>query len=85
MPASSLAGVSLPPPWADAARAGGLSLQLLTRSHAVSGPRQTPSRQRRDPAADLILVGSKGMQGARRVLGSVPNSVTHGADCSVLV
>ncbi len=35
--------------------------------------------------ADLIVVGSKGMQGARRVLGSVPNSVAHQADCAVLI
>ena len=35
--------------------------------------------------ADLIVVGSKGMRGARRVLGSVPNSVAHGADCAVLI
>jgi nucleotide-binding universal stress UspA family protein len=33
--------------------------------------------------ADLIVVGSKGMN--RRVLGSVPNTVTHKARCSVLV
>jgi len=33
--------------------------------------------------ADLIVVGSKGME--RRVLGSVPNTVTHKAPCSVLV
>lgn len=33
--------------------------------------------------ADLLVVGSKGMQ--RRVLGSVPNTVTHKARCSVLV
>jgi nucleotide-binding universal stress UspA family protein len=33
--------------------------------------------------ADLIVVGSKGMQ--RRVIGSVPNSVAHGADCAVLI
>ena len=33
--------------------------------------------------ADLLVVGNKGMQ--RRVLGSVPNTVTHKADCSVLV
>ena len=33
--------------------------------------------------ADLLVIGNKGMQ--RRVLGSVPNSVTHKADCSVLV
>ena len=38
-----------------------------------------------DVGADLIVVGSKGMQGARRYLGSVPNSVAHGADCAVLV
>jgi nucleotide-binding universal stress UspA family protein len=35
--------------------------------------------------ADLIVVGSKGMTGARRVLGSVPNSVAHSAPCAVLV
>jgi nucleotide-binding universal stress UspA family protein len=34
---------------------------------------------------DLIVVGSKGMHGARRVLGSVPNSVAHGAGCAVLI
>jgi nucleotide-binding universal stress UspA family protein len=35
--------------------------------------------------ADLIVVGSRGMAGARRLLGSVPNKVTHHAGCSVLV
>ena len=35
--------------------------------------------------ADLVVVGSKGMRGARRVLGSVPNSVSHGAPCAVLI
>ena len=35
--------------------------------------------------ADVIVVGSRGMQGARRVLGSVPNSVAHHAPCNVLV
>jgi nucleotide-binding universal stress UspA family protein len=33
--------------------------------------------------ADLLVVGSKGMH--RRVLGSVPNSVSHQAPCSVLI
>ena len=33
--------------------------------------------------ADLLVVGNKGMQ--RRVLGSVPNTVTHEAACSVFV
>jgi nucleotide-binding universal stress UspA family protein len=35
--------------------------------------------------ADLIVVGSKGMRGARRVIGSVPNSIAHSAPCSVLI
>lgn len=35
--------------------------------------------------ADMIVVGNKGMQGARRVLGSVPNKVAHQAPCSVLI
>ena len=35
--------------------------------------------------ADLVVVGNKGMKGARRLLGSVPNSVAHSAPCSVLV
>ena len=33
--------------------------------------------------ADLLVIGNKGME--RRVLGSVPNTVTHKASCSVLV
>jgi nucleotide-binding universal stress UspA family protein len=33
--------------------------------------------------ADVLVIGNKGMQ--RRVLGSVPNSVTHKAGCSVFV
>ncbi len=35
--------------------------------------------------ADLIVVGNRGMTGARRLLGSVPNSVAHRAPCSVLI
>ena len=33
--------------------------------------------------ADLLVIGNKGIK--RRVLGSVPNSVTHKAPCSVVV
>ncbi len=33
--------------------------------------------------ADLLVIGNRGMQ--RRVLGSVPNTVTHRAPCAVLV
>jgi nucleotide-binding universal stress UspA family protein/GNAT superfamily N-acetyltransferase len=35
--------------------------------------------------ADVIVVGNKGMSGAARLLGSVPNTVSHGAPCSVLI
>ncbi len=35
--------------------------------------------------ADLIIVGNKGVQGARRVLGSVAKTVTQRADCAVLI
>jgi nucleotide-binding universal stress UspA family protein len=36
--------------------------------------------------ADLLVVGNKGMTGAKRfVLGSVPNRCAHHAPCSVLI
>ncbi len=35
--------------------------------------------------ADLIVVGNKGMTGAKRLLGSVPNKVAHSAPCSVMI
>ena len=36
-----------------------------------------------DCGADVLVIGNKGMH--RRVLGSVPNTVTHRAPCTVLV
>jgi nucleotide-binding universal stress UspA family protein len=39
-----------------------------------------------EQGADLIIVGNKGMTGAKRfLLGSVPNKVSHHAPCSVLI
>jgi nucleotide-binding universal stress UspA family protein len=36
--------------------------------------------------ADLIVVGNKGMTGAKRfLLGSVPNQVSHHSPCNVLI
>jgi nucleotide-binding universal stress UspA family protein len=36
--------------------------------------------------AELIVVGNKGMTGAKRfLLGSVPNKVSHHAPCSVMI
>jgi nucleotide-binding universal stress UspA family protein len=65
------------------------------RTHGVEC--ETHARKARDPAeailriaeeydADLIIVGSKGMQGGKRfLLGSVPNKISHHAPCSVLI
>jgi nucleotide-binding universal stress UspA family protein len=39
-----------------------------------------------ESGADLIVVGNKGMTGAKRfLLGSVPNKVSHHAPCSVMI
>jgi nucleotide-binding universal stress UspA family protein len=39
-----------------------------------------------EEGADLIIVGNKGMSGAKRfLLGSVPNKVSHHAPCHVLI
>ena len=35
--------------------------------------------------AELIVVGNRGMAGAGRVLGSVPNKVSHAARCNVMI
>ena len=70
---------------ADAAR-DSQNLGLRVSTHARS---QAAAQALLDVAAeqdaDLIVVGSRGMTGARRVLGSVPNNITHHAECNVLV
>jgi len=35
--------------------------------------------------ASVIVVGSRGMHGPKRVLGSVPNKISHQAHCNVLI
>jgi nucleotide-binding universal stress UspA family protein len=63
----------------------------------LAGVNVTTHAVREDPAdallsvadkvgASLIVVGSKGMHGARRLaLGNVPNQVSHKARCNVLI
>src|SRR5688572_2358388 len=54
--------------------------------HAIPGdPADTVLMVADEVGADLVVVGNRGMQGARRVLGSVPNTIAHGASCSVLI
>jgi nucleotide-binding universal stress UspA family protein len=35
--------------------------------------------------ADLIVIGSVGMKGPKRIFGSVPNTVAHKSPCDVLI
>lgn len=54
--------------------------------HGVSGdPADTLIEIAEARKADLIVVGNKGMTGARRILGSIPNRVAHHAPCAVLI
>ena len=46
-------------------------------------PAEVIVRLAEECGADLLVIGNRGMQ--RRVLGSVPNTITHRAPCSVLV
>jgi nucleotide-binding universal stress UspA family protein len=57
---------------------------LKTASEARQGdPADVLCDIAEDQGADLLVVGNKGMQ--RRILGSVPNSVSHKAPCSVVI
>jgi nucleotide-binding universal stress UspA family protein len=65
--------------------AGGIE-GLEVQTHTGSGaPADVIVNLADEVGADLIVVGSKGMQGARRILGSVPNSVAHNSGCHVLI
>lgn len=68
---------------AAAARKDGVSVQ----THPVEAdPGEAILNVAEETNADLIVVGNKGMTGARRfLLGSVPNNVSHHAPCSVLI
>lgn len=54
--------------------------------HGVKGPAADVIIEKAEElGADLVVVGNRGMKGVHRVLGSVPNSVAHGANCSVAI
>jgi nucleotide-binding universal stress UspA family protein len=50
---------------------------------AEGDPADVLVRLAEECGADLLVIGNKGMK--RRVLGSVPNTVTHKAKCTVMV
>jgi nucleotide-binding universal stress UspA family protein len=68
---------------AEMARAAGVGVN----THAREGdPADVILEVAEEHKADLIIVGNKGMSGARRfLLGSVPNKVSHHAPCSVMI
>jgi len=68
---------------AAAAKKEGVDVQ----AHPVEGgPTDAILNVAEETGADLIVVGNKGMTGARRfVLGSVPNNISHHAPCSVMI
>jgi nucleotide-binding universal stress UspA family protein len=68
---------------AEASRAGGVETETYARQ---GDPADAILDVAEEQGADLIVVGNKGMTGARRfLLGSVPNRVSHHAPCSVLI
>src|SRR6478735_8859987 len=68
---------------ADAARKAGVEVNLYPRQ---GDPADAILDVAEEQDADLIIVGNKGMTGAKRfLLGSVPNKVSHHAPCSVLI
>jgi nucleotide-binding universal stress UspA family protein len=68
---------------AAAARESGLEVNVYPRQGDPADAILDVAEERE---ADLIVVGNKGMTGAKRfLLGSVPNKISHHAPCSVLI
>jgi nucleotide-binding universal stress UspA family protein len=68
---------------ADQVEAAGVAVRTYAREGDPADAILDVAEER---GADLIVVGNKGMTGAKRfLLGSVPNKVSHHAPCSVLI
>jgi len=94
---ADLAGVPSPlDPWGEHALSQEVAIEVGQRAidtwatgitadlyGVVGNPAQAICDVATEVGADLVVVGSKGMH--RRVLGSVPNSVSHNAPCAVLI
>jgi nucleotide-binding universal stress UspA family protein len=67
----------------EAAEAGVSQVETFARQGDAADAIVDVAEEQR---SDLIVVGNKGMTGAKRfLLGSVPNKVSHHAPCSVLI
>ena len=68
---------------AAAIRSDGVDVEVFARQ---GDPADAILDVAEELCSDLIVVGNKGMTGAKRfLLGSVPNKVSHHAPCSVLI
>ena len=68
---------------AEVAREAGVAVNVYPRQ---GDPADAILDVAEEQEADLVVVGNKGMTGAKRfLLGSVPNKVSHHAPCSVLI
>jgi nucleotide-binding universal stress UspA family protein len=68
---------------AEVARAAGVNARTYARQ---GDPADVIVELAEERSADLIIVGNKGMTGAKRfLLGSVPDKISHHAPCSVLI
>jgi len=64
-------------------RAAGVDVDVFARQGDPADAILDVAEER---GSDLIVLGNKGMTGAKRfLLGSVPNKVSHHAPCSVLI
>ena len=69
-----------------ASAAGVRAEDLPVHTHAAGGdPADALLEIAAAVGASTIVVGNQGMHGAKRMLGSVPNSVSHKARCNVLI
>lgn len=71
----------------DNAAARAISAGVEVNTHPREGdPADAILDVAEETGADLVVVGNKGMTGARRfLLGSVPNKVSHHAPCGVYI
>ena len=68
---------------ADEIRAAGVDVEVFARQGDPADAILDVAEER---GSDLIVLGNKGMTGAKLfLLGSVPNKVSHHAPCSVLI
>jgi len=67
----------------ETARSSGVEVETFSRDGDAADAILDLAEER---GTDLIVVGNKGMTGAKRfLLGSIPNKISHHATCDVLI